>query len=1045
MGSWHSLGSYGILGGVKTQYRAFLSYSHEQRKLAKALQKGLQRLGKPWYKTRAFRVFRDDASLQLSEHLWNEIEKALFRSEYFILIATPSAAESPWVRKEIAAWRSKCEDRKVRNFLIVWASGRMEWSDDATDFNWSATDALPAQELREAFSGVPHYARLGKELREAFSGETHHARLEDAETAGKELDLRDDNFAAVVAKVAAPLHGPDCKPEDLLGEEVTQQRRLLQVSWSVAAVLLTLSITAIVLGLEADNQRGIALGKQLVSQAELVADESGALVERSVLLALEAHLRAPSLEADRVLRRGASLLPEPVFHIQASEDLFVRAERASDFLVLGHGTGAVRVIASDSGVELSQWQEDARVRHLRPGAGRHLLVVLEEGPAQLRELPSGRRIATFGVPGRTVVDGNLDPSGRFVATASGDGQLMLWTVDGRLHSQVEIPSGAATEIHFNSEAQLLAFVSGQRLFVYRVGDLAEPLAVYEPASRWAFSTDGRRIAFESRQKIRVVEPGTGLEFRGPASHGVLGTPIFSADGTRIAVPGRDNTAILWDVERELEIARVSHGRFDRPQYIISGGNEEIVGWEQGGNNLISDVAFSSDSQWLATAGSDHTARVWDVRTGRELSRVSHGGGLRRVWFDATKRRLLSVTGDGEVRASSLVSYGNTSRVHSANNHVLPVFSGDGGTLASAKLDQVEVWATGSRSPRLLGAIALEADAAGLSLDDSGQTLAITTQFFGVCVWSVGDLRQLAHYPLRLSGTCHEPGAFVRPASRDGIRISQIALHPHEPWLVSTVQQNDRPEVVAWNFRSGESKAFGIMNGQPLDLIFSASGRFLIASSQEGLVAWEWTSGTKTVEWAGEPFGVSLDDVDRNLAFAEHPASVYVVSLATGQPLRHVSMAEEIIGLDLDPAGARFAVTQGTRVILFPAEGGPPTHTFSHDATVKRIDFHPSDPILATAGLARYASAWSLETGTETARIERSDGIQHIAFQPESDRLLTVTRGHCQIETVDSLRASHEACERLTRRSLTTDEWQDYLPTEAPRDTCNALAESWTAR
>jgi len=43
------------------QYDVFISYSHAaDGRLAPALQSGLQRLAKPWYKPRALRVFRDD-------------------------------------------------------------------------------------------------------------------------------------------------------------------------------------------------------------------------------------------------------------------------------------------------------------------------------------------------------------------------------------------------------------------------------------------------------------------------------------------------------------------------------------------------------------------------------------------------------------------------------------------------------------------------------------------------------------------------------------------------------------------------------------------------------------------------------------------------------------------------------------------------------------------------------------------------------------------------------------------------------------------------
>src|SRR5256885_12127468 len=55
-------------GGVMS-YDAFISYSHAaDGRLAPAVQTGLQRLARPWYKVRALRIFRDDTGLRSEEH-----------------------------------------------------------------------------------------------------------------------------------------------------------------------------------------------------------------------------------------------------------------------------------------------------------------------------------------------------------------------------------------------------------------------------------------------------------------------------------------------------------------------------------------------------------------------------------------------------------------------------------------------------------------------------------------------------------------------------------------------------------------------------------------------------------------------------------------------------------------------------------------------------------------------------------------------------------------------------------------------------------------
>ena len=74
-------------------YNAFISYSHAaDGNLAPALQAGLEKFAKPWYKIRNLNIFRDEASLSASPHLWLNIQQALEQSEYLIYMASPVSA-----------------------------------------------------------------------------------------------------------------------------------------------------------------------------------------------------------------------------------------------------------------------------------------------------------------------------------------------------------------------------------------------------------------------------------------------------------------------------------------------------------------------------------------------------------------------------------------------------------------------------------------------------------------------------------------------------------------------------------------------------------------------------------------------------------------------------------------------------------------------------------------------------------------------------------------------------------------------------------------
>jgi len=196
-------------------YDAFISYSHAKDKpIAAALQRAVQTLGKPWYRRRALRVFRDDTSLSATPHLWPSIEQALGQSRYLILLASPEAAASPWVDKEVAWWLAH---KSAETLLIALTSGALAWDNGANDFIWHENTPLPPA-LKGRFASEPKWVDL--------------SACRDG------ANKRDAKFTELAADFAAAIRG--MPKEDLLSQEVKQQRRALRLAWSAAGSLLLL-------------------------------------------------------------------------------------------------------------------------------------------------------------------------------------------------------------------------------------------------------------------------------------------------------------------------------------------------------------------------------------------------------------------------------------------------------------------------------------------------------------------------------------------------------------------------------------------------------------------------------------------------------------------------------------------------------------------------------------------------------------------------------------------------------------------------------------
>lgn len=107
-------------------YKAFISYRHMEpdKAIAARLQKELERfrvppyLVKQGYPSRLGLIFRDETELPTSNDLTRQIEEALERSEYLIVICSPRTHLSKYVRAEIEYFKKLKGDDRCLALLI---------------------------------------------------------------------------------------------------------------------------------------------------------------------------------------------------------------------------------------------------------------------------------------------------------------------------------------------------------------------------------------------------------------------------------------------------------------------------------------------------------------------------------------------------------------------------------------------------------------------------------------------------------------------------------------------------------------------------------------------------------------------------------------------------------------------------------------------------------------------------------------------------------------------------------------------------------------
>lgn len=116
-------------GHAAFRYRAFLSYSHHDRRRARWLHRALENYRIPQGLTeprsgetrpeRLAPVFRDRDELPSSANLSDAVHRALEESEALIVLCSPAAARSRWVNQEIETFRKLGRSTRIFCFVIA--------------------------------------------------------------------------------------------------------------------------------------------------------------------------------------------------------------------------------------------------------------------------------------------------------------------------------------------------------------------------------------------------------------------------------------------------------------------------------------------------------------------------------------------------------------------------------------------------------------------------------------------------------------------------------------------------------------------------------------------------------------------------------------------------------------------------------------------------------------------------------------------------------------------------------------------------------------
>ncbi|MFQ4139643.1 hypothetical protein PGN35_025365 [Nodosilinea sp. PGN35] len=576
-----------------------------------------------------------------------------------------------------------------------------------------------------------------------------------------------------------------------------------------------------------------------------------------------------------------------------------------------------------------------------------------------------------------------------------------------------------------------------------MAQLAQERQMRVAAEQQRFEEQRKRIEAE-RQKLRQTRlAAIGLGALAAVSTGV---GAFAWVQQQQALTGKINAQTLADslametyLEAGLEEAAVTqamltgqalqssnatrlepHTRFRA----ISSIREVMYGVKErerliGHSDWVTNVAFSPDSETLATASYDHTVKLWS-RQGEELQtlpseRFASNGHSDIVWdvaFSPDGKTIATASADQSVKLWN--RQGEELQTLKGHSSVVGrvIFSPDGKTIATASDDQsVKLWnRQGEELQTLKGH---NAGVWGVAFSPDGATIATASADQSVKLWNRQgeELQTIKGHSAGVSSVAFSPdGATIATASHDqSVKLwnqqgeELQTIKGHSDWVNSVDFSPDGATIATtsydqsvklWNRKGDELQTLKGHTAGVTEVAFSPDGE-TIATASTDLTAKLW-------KWKGEELQTLKGHSDWVNSVAFSPDGKTIATTSDDQSVKLWNRQGEelqtlkghsdwVNSVAFSPDGKTIATTSDDQSVKLWSRDGEELQTLrGHFKEVNFVAFSPDSKTIATAGGDNTVKLWSRD-GEELQTLRgHSAAVFGVALSPDGETIATAS-------------------------------------------------------